>query len=159
MKREELVVKPYTLCYEGCYHKTEADSVMDAMEAKIKELEHKLYGSSGQSTHLLNRINNFRSTDPKATDLIEDCYKCIHQQMATISKMETTQKWISVKDRLPEENIPVVIRYKNDIGLLVACRKVDPIFDYAWFSDFGMDVKENVTHWMPLPSAPTTEEK
>lgn len=37
--REELVVKPYTLCYEGCYHKPEADNVMNAMEERIKELE------------------------------------------------------------------------------------------------------------------------
>lgn len=69
---------------------TDNTEVIDNLQKRIKELENKLYGSSGQSTRLLNRINNFHSTDPKATDLIEDCYKCIHQQMATISKIETT---------------------------------------------------------------------
>lgn len=161
---------------------TDNTAVIDVLQARIKELENKLYGSSGQSTRLLNRINNFRSTDPKATDLIEDCYKCIHQQMATISKMETTEpKWISVKDRLPEDSdtndggfvlvdiheiadfpIPGIERVRvqeiyyenleydeeNDCGIFVNTEHIMPGLDKCWF-----------THWMPLPSAPTTEEK
>lgn len=159
---------------DDVYEKDDADKVMDAMEerikhlesildldprtnlslvdenqqlrSRIKELENKLYGSSGISTRLLNRINNFRSTDPKATDLIDDCYKCIHQQMATISKMETTQKWISVKDRLPEEDEFVLAMRPKSINY-----KIDVVMWSRYYSN-------DITHWMPLPPPPTTEE-
>ena len=160
------------------YIKEEADAVMDAMakriaeldetkskmydanqlmnanikelEARIKELENKLYGRSGQSTRLLNRINNFRSTDPKATDLIEDCYKCIHQQMETISKMETTTpKWVSVKDRLPKGN-PMIPALDED----------NQVVWWGNWHDDNLDIY-GITHWLDnaLPPPPTTEEK
>lgn len=152
MKREDLEAREFGLIIASSnfpfYAAPEADAVMDAMEARIKELEHKLYGSSGQSTRLLNRINNFRSTDSKATDLIEDLYKCIHQQMATISKMETTTpKWISVKDRLPESDATQYLVYNEKTKE----------YGESFFSLILKRFQFHVTHWMPLPPPPTTE--
>jgi len=58
-------------------------------------------------------------------------------------------KWISVKDRLPEENRDVIIGWNDITGV-------------GWFADNnfygkGINPKKRVTHWMPLPDGP--EEK
>lgn len=57
-------------------------------------------------------------------------------------------EWISVKDRLPEEDTWVLVysrqgRYTN--------LKVDYIHGGKWFHSFY------VTHWMPLPEPPKEE--
>lgn len=152
--REELEVKELIDGNGFGYSKDEADKVMDAMEARIKELESKLYGNNGETTRLLNRINNFFTEDVKAKNIIEECYTCIHQLLSTISKMETTTpKWISVEDALPQWGKLVKIKFKNG-------KEDERRFsaDYKWVSK-GMQTCESVyvTHWLPLPPPPTTE--
>ena len=59
-------------------------------------------------------------------------------------------KWISVKDRLPENNdeVIVIINYNN-----VYYRPFTSVFLVD--SGFtGSDASENITHWMPLPEPP-----
>ena len=73
--------------------------------------------------------------------------------------------WISVKDRLPPDETPVLIWFNTEfikVGELrwdtpgfedtyKACRYWDDPYDdgklWEWY---------DVTHWMPLPSPPTT---
>lgn len=86
--------------------KEEADSVMDAMEARVKELE------------------------------------------AAISILETTQKWISVEDRLPPKGQHVLVVRNH--------RSLYPIDVVCWSEDYI--THDIVTHWQPLPPPPTTEE-
>lgn len=112
MKREELY-RDKNECGTIVYNAHEADSVMDAMEQRIKELE------------------------------------------ATISKLEkVAPKWISVEDVLPQWGKLVKIKFKDG-------KEDERRFsaDYKWVSK-GMRTCEsvNVTHWMPLPPPPTTEE-
>ncbi len=60
-------------------------------------------------------------------------------------------EWISVKDRLPDVGIDVLVYYRNEC-------------DVARYSDTyrcffaGMYPCENVTHWMPLPKTPKETE-
>jgi hypothetical protein len=63
----------------------------------------------------------------------------------------TVQEWISVKDRLPE-NEKCVLVYSQDGG--VAEGKYNARFN-EWVQ-FRWNVTElkNVTHWMPLPEPP-----
>lgn len=73
-----------------------------------------------------------------------------------ISILETTTpKWISVKDRLPPEG-KFVIAFSPH-GVFPAYYESYSNKDFAWWID-GNPVC-NVTHWMPLPPPPTTEEK
>ncbi len=63
----------------------------------------------------------------------------------------TLQKWISVKDRLPEYEKPVMgwDAEMRDMGIVN--------FIYGQFFDI-LDMSEtNVTHWMPLPEPPKGE--
>lgn len=70
-------------------------------------------------------------------------------------------KWISVKDRLPEEYGDYLVVYKNYND-----KDVIDVFTYAfdtkqgyacWVDDFEEDT--SVTHWMPLPPHLQTNKK
>lgn len=83
--------------------------------------------------------------------------KCelVKELEATISISETTEpKWISVEDVLPQWGKLVKIKFKDG-------KEDERRFsaDYKWVSK-GMQTCEsvNVTHWMPLPPPPTTED-
>lgn len=65
-------------------------------------------------------------------------------------------EWISVKDRMPEEGEPVLIR--AGANMIVAKHDGN---DKAWYPAgvTGRDVDvvfcyHDVTHWMPLPGEP-----
>ena len=66
----------------------------------------------------------------------------------------TVQEWISVKDRLPEENTEVLIYCKTNSG-----KEVFFVDKICYFR--GLPIwqvwSEKVTHWMPLPEPPKGE--
>lgn len=72
--------------------------------------------------------------------------------------------WISVKDRLPEKYIDVLVlvQYPKVNGytghyVVIAWKSTD---DDSWDSDnnnFNNDPEGVVTHWMPLPEKPKEE--
>lgn len=55
------------------------------------------------------------------------------------------QEWISVEDRLPEDNGRYLIFDASNIGISWY-KKKDEYYSYIW--------RNNFTHWMPLPEAP-----
>jgi len=81
-------------------------------------------------------------------------------------------KWISVKDRLPEEDGKYFVFRKHTYGAGITtlrfakdARKVDK-YDFhrgwkkVWYeydSEWGHYTLDDVTHWMPLPEAPKGE--
>ncbi|MCQ2122444.1 MAG: DUF551 domain-containing protein [Fibrobacter sp.] len=128
-----------TLDYD-VYKKAEADKVMDAMEARIKELE---ADAELDQKRIRLLINGYKRKSEQVKELEE-----------VISKTETTQKWISVEDVLPQWGKLVKIKFKDG-------KEDERRFsaDYKWVSK-GMQTCESVsvTHWMPLPPPPATEE-
>lgn len=69
---------------------------------------------------------------------------------AHIDREAWTAEWISVKDRLPGEKQRVIVRCST-IGTTVGW-----ILWGEWMTDLGRGCS-NVTHWMPLPEAPTEQ--
>ena len=66
-----------------------------------------------------------------------------------ISNGVTVQEWISVKDRLPEENTTVIVATDN--GIVFQC-----LYAYdGWNLWDGNEV--NITHWQPMPQPPKGE--
>ena len=54
--------------------------------------------------------------------------------------------WVSVKDRLPEENTTVIVA--TDDGIVFQC-----LYSYdGW--DLWDDNDVNITHWQPMPQPP-----
>ena len=81
----------------------------------------------------------------------------------------TVQKWISVKDRLPEEDGKYLVFEQNNgrtntsiLRFAKDARKVDRYdfksrWENAWYeydSEWGHYTVDSVTHWMPLPEMP-----
>lgn len=72
--------------------------------------------------------------------------------------------WISVKDRLPESDRPVLIYCKN--GAMFTGKMQDHNFigepDVIWFTYGPLGTgrriaNSRITHWMPLPEPPKEE--
>ena len=72
----------------------------------------------------------------------------------------TVQKWIPVKDRLPEEGeyVLCVLKGFNYGGKIQVCKFVpaDKFKDKPYFEHFRNGFP-SVTHWMPLPQPPKGE--
>ena len=68
--------------------------------------------------------------------------------LAYIYQLEArVPKWISVKDRLPEDDDDVLI-FSNERVIFVGCYKNGQWISYSLYAIYG----NVVTHWMPLPS-------
>lgn len=174
MKREKLKYKILDKGgYQGetkAYIKEEADSVMDAMEARIKELEEANRRTQNQwmesrmslkATKIYARFASEEYDDFGEVDADQFYYrkehadKVIDELEATISKLEkVAPKWISVNGKLPPEGM-VVIAFSPQ-GVFPAYYESYSHKDFAWWID-GKPVC-NVTHWMKLPEPPTAED-
>ena len=71
---------------------------------------------------------------------------------AYYNKLKEQTTWISVKDRLPEMYVNVLVYTECKNTFIVS-------MDYTekWEDDYGYYLEENVTHWMPLPKPPKEE--
>jgi len=74
--------------------------------------------------------------------------------------------WISVKDRLPDENVRVIARvYCNKKILIDAHEHIHHLEGYysnEWWDSFHERFEDDdleVTHWMPLPEPPVSAVK
>ena len=82
---------------------------------------------------------------------LTSCRSCNARNIADhlISNGVTVQEWVSVKDRLPEENTTVIVATDN--GIVFQC-----LYAYdGWNLWEGNEV--NITHWQPMPQPPKGE--
>ena len=69
-------------------------------------------------------------------------------------------EWINVKDRLPKDEVPVLVAYIgiNDRKLYADGMANIRYGGWCWYEDYYGDNDEKVavtiTHWMPLPEPP-----
>jgi hypothetical protein len=69
--------------------------------------------------------------------------------------------WISVKDRLPENELTVIGYTPVDGYMFIGFHKTEVAFGYDWSSWYIITsmrstkkITKKVTHWMPLPEPP-----
>lgn len=76
--------------------------------------------------------------------------------------LKLNREWISVKDRLPEHHVPVLVILSDDRlceDVYVAQRSRDGYWSFrSDYDAFGMWKDENFKWWMPLPEPPKEEE-
>lgn len=135
--REKLVSQ--RICANGgdgeMYEKEEADNVMDAMERRIARLFNLVAGYQRNSLGLSAMYN-----------------RRLDSELERIAELESQlPKWISVKDRLPPKGQHVLVVRNHSL------RSLYPIDVVCWSEDYI--THDIVTHWMPLPLPPTTEDK
>ena len=110
---------------------------------KVIELPHK--SAQGAVYTLLDKVN--------------EIVAWINEQEQGFKPVSVTvvkpPEWISVKDRLPEEGVPVLVTgvvKKGDHPYLV-----DYIYKDDWFwwpMNYNRTIGFVITHWMPLPEPP-----
>ena len=74
----------------------------------------------------------------------------------------TVQEWISVEDRLPENDVMVIGFTPCDGFMFVGYYHEEPKYDWkSWMIITAMRstkvMKKKVTHWLPLPQPPKGE--
>ena len=83
----------------------------------------------------------------------EKLYKQLFDSGYECSIEDAQPKWISVKDRLPEDDRNVLVYDDHDIQFWVAWHDES---NNKWYTQEG-DRVYGVTHWMPLPKLPEGE--
>lgn len=68
---------------------------------------------------------------------------------------EASPDWISVSERPPEDNIEVLTAGKSGKNYIVH-KETAFVQRGAWYSEYGAYHVKTVSHWMYLPSPPTT---
>lgn len=112
---------------------------------QVKQEAEKMYGNLRNAAHPTALWNG--------NQLVEHCISSF------ISGFEYGQKWIRVEDGLPERSFsgPSVLCYNGNY-IYVGYMKFD-----VWYNQKHepVDIENGwaVTHWLPLPSPPTTDKK
>lgn len=182
--REELeyhLITTEDLYRKKVYLKGQSDKVMDAMEARIAELERALmvlvnridhaYGE-GDSVHPYGDMKKGGLAYTVADQVIYvkthfgDIWGGSHQETCLRKPEAQLPGWVAVKDRLPEEGVLVYAVGKHLEGLF--CFK-----ENEWYEKDAVEdepdsywevqgyVKDAIDYWMekPLPPVPTRAEK
>ena len=96
---------------------------------------------------LINRAEEFMTKAP---------YLPLGLAKEMIAALKKQQKWISVKDRLPDNASDVLAYYDSECEIRIA-----PVNYYkgVWYDcvfNRPLDTlgQERITHWMPLPEPP-----
>jgi hypothetical protein len=81
-------------------------------------------------------------------------------------KTEMKMEWIKVTERLPEDDVDVLVYHEHDCHITVGCFESKKVSSYVksdgsiffvdsgWYSQIPWAPKGDVTHWMPLPPPP-----
>ena len=89
-----------------------------------------------------------------ARDAIERAAKVLESLPAT--DVEPVKQWISVKDRLPEPYVPVLVQMPGEKPFQTV-REGFLTGTGIWHSALFDRRPDEVTHWMPLPEPPKGE--
>lgn len=114
-----------------------------------------------------------RMEDSHDDKLREECLQCAadHRQLAEwltelkelkVAGVQPIDRWISVKDRLPEDDGKYMVWYKGELDICefdvesqtfgYTYDDYDEMYSHLVCWDDGMD--KDITHWMPLPEPP-----
>lgn len=124
----------------------------DELLRKLTALEE---GCDGMSFGVMG---NPRETDFMAADVVREA-------IAEITKLREERRWIPVGERLPDEDVEVLVWGKGWIKPGTAWRQHVPHYvPPATIWTFGDEIDRGfppvgITHWMPLPTWPETKEE
>ena len=85
---------------------------------------------------------------------LTSCRSCNARNIADhlIANGVTVQEWISVKDRLPKPNVPVLVTRDYGWGCVVDRDVLSKNGEWCY-----LERNCEVTHWMPMPEPPKGE--
>ncbi len=92
-------------------------------------------------------------------DMVEIIERCLAQPVSggyTLNSPEIPDGWVSCEDRMPEEGDVVLVCQEG--GIIYCAEMQDGELYPDEFPRVPSEGRE-ITHWMPLPAAPTKGEK
>ena len=75
-----------------------------------------------------------------------------------INSLLESENWISVKDKLPDNNIEVLLYVNDGLGMYVSHGYYDSEREHAKWRECSLNLM-TVTHWRPLPKPPEEEQE
>ena len=107
---------------------------------------------------LLNKIDMKQTVEEVAREAAEDCYECHYDDSLEMrlvkeafrqgAEWQSKQSpWISVKERLPENNTVVLTR--GAYGFLIC--QLSSLGEWETGANVNKE-RLGITHWMPIPS-------
>lgn len=96
--------------------------------------------------------------DRKDAEQYLDAQEAIDAALAALQR----EQWVPLSERLPEkEQYPVLVAHRS--GAVRMVFGIEPFIDGDWMGYYEPTLQgrflRGITHWMPLPPAPQTEEK
>lgn len=79
-----------------------------------------------------------------------------NERYVRLAELERQTEWISVKDRMPEDNVPVLLVWTNGrvTSVIPGWHVSIKGLGNDWNTSCGLRPEEEITHWMPLPEPP-----
>ncbi len=110
---------------------------------------------------LLNKIDMKQTVEEAAREYSNDCRNrqrhcepyCIVDFISGAEWQSKQSPWISVKERLPEEGNPVLIRLKDGV-IRLACYDIEEDSNiHFWNDNYAYELigSWDVTHWCHIP--------
>lgn len=86
--------------------------------------------------------------------MYNDIISAMHEYALQSQPPTVTDEWVRVKDKLPTKRMLPVLLFNGD-----APEYAQHVFKGTWFKQSksfirDVDSRDNITHWMPLPSPP-----
>lgn len=112
-------------------------------EEEVPEEERPIYGADTMHSCDVDRVGL------DGADLIERLSDRCARYAEEIAVAQERTRWIPVTERLPDQCVDVLVRYRDKHILMGTARCDD------WLDE---DLEDGViTHWMPLPEGPEVE--
>ena len=125
---------------------------MDVREKLVELLRDVQYLGGLEEKIADHLIENGVTVQEDCKECAEATQNCIVKLQEQIAELRPSQKWVSVKERLPQEKVDCIVHYKH-----AYCDNDDYWAIGMCFYDgekFQFDPAYKVTHWMPLPEQP-----
>ena len=128
---------------------------MDVREKLVELLRDVQYLGGLEEKIADHLIENGVTVQEDCKECAEATQNCIVKLQEQIAELRSAQKWVSVKERLPQEKVDCIVHYKH-----AYCDNDDYWAIGMCFYDgekFQINPAYKVTHWMPLPEPPKGE--
>lgn len=87
--------------------------------------------------------------------------KEFEEKLEELAEVKEERRWISVKDRLPQNEKAVLCRYEyfryGDYNRMFQTFGIGFFMDGRWGGEVSIGAKCRVLYWMPLPELPEKE--
>jgi len=85
-------------------------------------------------------------------------YKAMRERSERAEQLLEDRRWISVEERLPEENGMYLVWDPSENVHDFAMYEGNWCYSFPPFDPILHDTSDEISHWMPLPAAPNTQD-